>query len=138
VTLAQAKAQIALSAAEFKQKFPNGLGPTGGFSVDPIQKIFVRNAQSLMKVLLAAVAGVLLIACINVAGLLLARGLARRRDVAVRIALGASRGRVVAHLLAESILISLAGGVAGLFFAAFSVPLLHTVHGFGYRIAAGD
>ncbi len=66
----------------------------------------------------------LLIACINVAGLLLARGLSRRRDVAVRVALGASPRQIVVHLLAESLTIALAGGVVGLFLAAFSIPLL--------------
>ncbi len=77
-----------------------------------------------MLVLFAAVAGVLLIACINVAGLLLARGLSRRRDVAVRVALGASPRQIVVHLLAESLTIALAGGAVGLCLAAFSVPLL--------------
>ena len=84
----------------------------------------VQGVRTALLVLFAAVAGVLLIACINVAGLLLARGLSRRREVAVRAALGASPKQIVAHLLAESLVIGIAGGAVGLVLAAFSVPLL--------------
>jgi putative ABC transport system permease protein len=88
------------------------------------QDVMVQGVRTALLVLLGAVAGVLLIACINVAGLLLARGLSRRRDLAVHIAVGASRWRVIVHLLAESILISIAGGAAGLLLASFTVPVL--------------
>ena len=88
------------------------------------QDVLVQGVRTALVVLFAAVAGVLLIACINVAGLLLARGLSRRRDVAVRVALGATPRQIVVHLLAESLTIAMAGGVVGLFLAAFSIPLL--------------
>ncbi len=123
VTIDQARTELAGIASRLEQAYPQTNNKTTMF-VTGAQDVMIQGVRTALLVLLAAVAGVLLIACINVAGLLLARGLSRRRDVAMRIALGASRRRVVMHLLAEAVLLSVAGGAVGLLFAAFSVPVL--------------
>ena len=123
VSIDEAKTEVAGIAARLEKAYPETNHKTTMF-VTRAQDVLIQGVRTALLVLLAAVAGVLLIACINVAGLLLARGLSRRRDVAVRIALGASRGRVVMHLLAESVLMSILGGAVGLLFAAFGVPVL--------------
>jgi putative ABC transport system permease protein len=114
VTLAQAQARLSQSADEFRRNFPNALGPRGTFSVEPIQKVFVRNSQTLLVVLLASVAGVLLIACANVANLLLVRSTVRKREIAIRAAMGADRGRIMRQLMTESVLLAVLGGAFGL------------------------
>lgn len=123
VSLDEARTEVAGIAARLEKAYPETNTNTTMF-VTRAQDVMIQGVRTALLVLLAAVAGVLLIACINVAGLLLARGLSRRRDVAMRIALGASRRRVVLHLLAESVLLSIAGGAVGLLLAAFSVPML--------------
>ncbi len=123
VSIEQANTEVAGIAARLEKAYPETNTKTTMF-VTRAQDLMVQGVRTALLVLLGAVAGVLLIACINVAGLLLARGLSRRRDIAVRIALGANHARIVAHLLAESLLMALAGGLAGLLLAAFSVPLL--------------
>jgi putative ABC transport system permease protein len=128
VSIDQAKTEVAGIAARLEKAYPDTNSQRTMF-VTRAQDVMIQGVRTALLVLLAAVAGVLLIACINVAGLLLARGLSRRRDLAVRIALGASRLRIVAHLLAESVLISIAGGAGGLLLAAFSVPALMTLVG---------
>jgi putative ABC transport system permease protein len=114
VTLEQAQAKLAQSAAAYRERFPGSIGPKAAFSVEPMQKVFVRNSQSLLIVLLSAVAGVLLIACANVANLLLVRSTVRKRELAIRAAMGADRGRIIRQLLTESVLLSLVGGAVGL------------------------
>ena len=128
VTLAQAKAKLTQSAGEFREKFPNALGKDGTFGVDPIQKVFVRNSQSLLTVLLAAVAGVLLIACANVANLLLVRSTVRKREMAIRAAMGADRGRIIRQLMTESVLLSMIGGALGLALGLLGIRSLLSIN----------
>jgi putative ABC transport system permease protein len=123
VSLEQANIEVASIASRLERAYPE-TNTHVTMLATRAQDVLVQGVRTALVVLFAAVAGVLLIACINVAGLLLARGLSRRRDVAVRVALGATPRQIVVHLLAESLTIAMAGGVVGLFLAAFSIPLL--------------
>jgi len=124
VSLQAAKAGMALAAEEYKRKFPRSLGPNMSFTVEPLQQIIVRNVRPALLILLAAVAAVLLIACANVANLLLARAGVRSREIAIRAAIGAGRGRIVRQLLTESVLLSFIGGALGFGIGAFGVRAL--------------
>ncbi|MFN7995711.1 MAG: ABC transporter permease [Bryobacteraceae bacterium] len=128
ITLDQANADLKLGAEEFKRKFPGALNKDGSFGVERMQDLMVRNVRTALFVLLGAVACVLLIACANVANLLLARASGRSREIAIRAAIGAGRYRIVRQLLTESVLLSVTGGILGLALGVFGVRALLAIN----------
>jgi putative ABC transport system permease protein len=113
ITIDQANAQLKLAAKQFLRRYPD-YNPSNGFAVQPLRDFIVSDVRSSLFVLLGAVGFVLLIACANVANLLLVRATGRKREFAIRIALGARRAHIIRQLLTESILLSLTGGILGL------------------------
>jgi putative ABC transport system permease protein len=125
VSLEQARAELERVMFTLRQNFPDTHGKPYGVDVRRLQDFVVsQRTRTALLVLLGVVAFVLLIACANVANLLLARGAGREREFAVRVALGASRGRVVRQLLTESLLLALAGAVGGIALAQLFLKLL--------------
>jgi putative ABC transport system permease protein len=128
VTIGAANAQVQLATNEFRERFPNLLPPQFNFGVEPFENLFVRNARSSLWVLAGAVGFVLLIACANVANLLLVRATVRKREIAVRAAIGAGRSRILRQLLTESVVLSVMGGALGLALGMIGIRALLAVN----------
>lgn len=125
VSIEQANAQLRLAADQYRRLHgADSLPPDAGFGVVSLQESMIGDMRSPLLVLLGAVGFVLLIACANVANLLLARAAARKREFATRAALGAGRGQIIRQLLLESLTLSLSGGLVGLLLGYLGVRIL--------------
>lgn len=146
LSLAQAQAQMQSITTEFRKTFPHELGPATALSIQPYQTMLSSDVRTILLVLFGAVGFVLLIACANVANLLLGRATARGRELAVRSALGASRKRLVRQLLTESVLLSIMAALLALLLARIGMrslvalspsdlPRLNDIHLDGWTFA---
>jgi putative ABC transport system permease protein len=123
VSVGQAQAEMDTITARLRRDYPESYPPNGGltFSIVPLQQQVVGNVRRTLFVLLGSVGFVLLIACANVANLLLSRSVARQKEIAVRMAMGAGRARILRQLLTESVLLAVCGGALGIVFVVWSM-----------------
>jgi putative ABC transport system permease protein len=130
VTPAMIRTQLQIATDDFRQKFPGVSTTLPGvtFVAEPIKDVLDRSIRSSLLILAVAVSFVLLIACANVANLLLVRAAGRRREIAIRIAVGASRARLIRQLLTESVVLSLAGGILGLILGIAGIRALIAIN----------
>ena len=126
VSLAQAESKLQLIADRLGVEYPQ-LYAQARIRLSSLHDRLVRGVRGNLWLLLGAVGFVLMIACTNLANLQLARGVVRKRDSAIRTALGSSRRQLVRHLLAESLLLALLGGILGLILASWGVSLLKSL-----------
>ncbi len=124
-----AREELKTIGLDLAQRFPGNAGTS--LDGQPLAESMVADVRTAMLVLMGAVGFVLLIACANVAGLLIARGASRRRELAVRTALGAGRARLMRQLMTESVVLAIGGGAAGLLLAQWTLDLL-------VRVAPGN
>jgi predicted permease len=126
ITIAQAQAEMDVIARRMKEQYPANYPPDGGLtiSVVPLLAQVVGDIGPALPVLFGAVGFVLLIACANVANLLLARAAVRRKEIAIRTAVGANRLRILQQLLTESVLLAMMGGLFGLVIAVLAIKAL--------------
>ncbi len=135
VTPAAAEQELAALYDRLREIYP-GTNTNVGVALTPLHERMVEDARAAVLILWGAVAFVLLIACANLANLLLTRAAGRRRELSVRRALGAGRGRLLRQLLAESTLLGLAGGLVGLLLAAWGIEMLRLTAPDSARAAA--
>jgi putative ABC transport system permease protein len=124
VSLAQAQSEMRSIESQLARQFPKEYPPDATVIVKPLRDAWVGKVQSALWLLLGATGFVLLIACANIANLFLARSAAKRREVAVRAALGANRWRIVRLLMAEGLIVSLSGGVCGVLLSIWGTAIL--------------
>ena len=127
-TMETARADLQRVAEQFRRTFPGAIGPTGSFTVLRLRDAMVGDVRPALLMLAGAVGFVLLIACANVASLLLARAVSRKREIAIRAAIGASRGRIMRQMLTESMALSLLGGALGVMLGTIGIRAFLAVY----------